>query len=59
MNNNNIYISKLGLGCWSFRGGEYWGPMNQSVVNNIVRRAFELGKIIIIQQRYKMKVKVN
>ena len=43
MNNNKIYISKLGLGCWSFGGGEYWGPMKQSVVNNIVRRAFELG----------------
>ena len=36
-------LSVLGLGCWSFGGGEYWGPVEQSDVDAVVRRAFELG----------------
>ncbi len=33
----------LGLGCWSFGGGEYWGPTNQRDVERVVRRAVDLG----------------
>jgi aryl-alcohol dehydrogenase-like predicted oxidoreductase len=36
-------LSRLGLGCWSFGGGEYWGRQDQSDVDAVVRRAFELG----------------
>ena len=33
----------LGLGCWSFGGGDYWGPRSQDEVDRVVRRAVELG----------------
>ncbi len=33
----------LGLGCWGFGGGEYWGQCEQADVDAVVRRAFELG----------------
>ena len=40
---SRLTLSVLGLGCWSFGGGEYWGPCEQSDVDTVVRRAFELG----------------
>ena len=40
---SGLTLSVLGLGCWSFGGGEYWGPVEQSDVDTVVRRAFELG----------------
>ena len=40
---SGLTLSVLGLGCWSFGGGEYWGPCEQSDVDTVVRRAFELG----------------
>ncbi|MCK4750669.1 MAG: aldo/keto reductase [Bacteroidales bacterium] len=33
----------LGLGCWSFGGGEYWGPSDQGEVNQVVYTAFDHG----------------
>jgi len=33
----------LGLGCWSFGGGEYWGTVDQSEVDAVVQRSVELG----------------
>ncbi len=36
-------LSALGLGCWQFGGGEYWGACDQREVNAVVRRAVELG----------------
>jgi myo-inositol catabolism protein IolS len=39
----SVKLSALGLGCWSFGGGEYWGETNQQDVNGVVRRAVELG----------------
>jgi aryl-alcohol dehydrogenase-like predicted oxidoreductase len=40
---SRLTLSVLGLGCWSFGGGEYRGPCEQSDVDTVVRRAFELG----------------
>ncbi|MFB3817130.1 MAG: aldo/keto reductase, partial [Candidatus Methylomirabilales bacterium] len=36
-------LSALGLGCWQFGGGEYWGDCEQRDVEAVVRRAVELG----------------
>jgi aryl-alcohol dehydrogenase-like predicted oxidoreductase len=40
---SGLKLSVLGLGCWAFGGGEYWGPHEQSDADAVVRRAFELG----------------
>jgi aryl-alcohol dehydrogenase-like predicted oxidoreductase len=40
---SGLKLPVLGLGCWAFGGGEYWGPHVQSDVDAVVRRAFELG----------------
>lgn len=41
--NSGLELSVLGIGCWSFGGGTYWGDQDQSDVNRVVRRAVELG----------------
>jgi myo-inositol catabolism protein IolS len=38
-----LTLSVLGLGCWSFGGGEYWGECRQQDVDAVVRRSVELG----------------
>jgi aryl-alcohol dehydrogenase-like predicted oxidoreductase len=38
----NLRLPQLGLGCWSFGGGDYWGPRDQEQINRVVRRAVEL-----------------
>jgi aryl-alcohol dehydrogenase-like predicted oxidoreductase len=40
---SGLELPVLGLGCWAFGGGEYWGPHEQSDADAVVRRAFELG----------------
>jgi myo-inositol catabolism protein IolS len=40
---SGLKLSTLGLGCWAFGGGEYWGPQDQADVDAVVRRAFEQG----------------
>ncbi|HUL77028.1 MAG TPA: aldo/keto reductase [Vicinamibacteria bacterium] len=40
---SGLKLSVLGLGCWAFGGGEYWGRQDQSDVDAVVRRAFDLG----------------
>jgi aryl-alcohol dehydrogenase-like predicted oxidoreductase len=41
---SGLKLPVLGLGCWEFGGGEYWGDRHeQSAVDAVVRRAFELG----------------
>jgi myo-inositol catabolism protein IolS len=40
---SDLQLSVLGLGCWSFGGGQYWGNQDQAEVNAVVRRAVELG----------------
>lgn len=38
-----LELSVLGLGCWAFGGGDYWGEQDQRDVDAVVRRAVELG----------------
>ncbi len=41
---SGLRLPVLGLGCWAFGGGEYWGERHvQSDVDAVVRRAFDLG----------------
>ena len=40
---SGLKLSVLGLGCWSFGGGEYWGPQDQADVDAVVRRAVDAG----------------
>jgi aryl-alcohol dehydrogenase-like predicted oxidoreductase len=37
-----LILSALGVGCWSFGGGEYWGKQDQADADEVVRRAFDL-----------------
>jgi len=36
-------ISVLGIGCWAFGGGDYWGPQDQADVDAIVGLALDRG----------------
>jgi aryl-alcohol dehydrogenase-like predicted oxidoreductase len=38
-----LTLSAVGLGCWSFGGGAYWGDCRQADADAVVRRAVELG----------------
>jgi aryl-alcohol dehydrogenase-like predicted oxidoreductase len=38
-----LRLSVLGIGCWEFGGGDYWGPQSQAEADAVVRRAFDLG----------------
>lgn len=40
---SDLWLPALGLGCWSFGGGTYWGPTDQGDVDAVVRRALDLG----------------
>ena len=40
---SDIEVSPIGMGCWSYGGGEYWGEQSQNDVNNVVRKALDLG----------------
>jgi len=42
---SGLKLSALGIGCWSFGGGDadYWGPQDQKDAQEVVRRAVELG----------------
>jgi myo-inositol catabolism protein IolS len=42
---SSLKLSLLGVGCWSFGGGEsdYWGPQDQKDAQEVVRRAVDLG----------------
>lgn len=40
---STLTLSALGLGCWSFGGGAYWGECDQADADAVVRRAVELG----------------
>ncbi len=36
-------FSVIGMGCWAFGGGDYWGPDSQPDTHSVVRAAFEAG----------------
>jgi aryl-alcohol dehydrogenase-like predicted oxidoreductase len=38
-----LELPVLGIGCWSFGGGEYWGEQSQKDVDEIVAAALDLG----------------
>ena len=43
LGNTDLNLSILGMGCWAFGGGEYWGAQSQTSVNELVERALDLG----------------
>lgn len=40
---SGLSLSSIGLGCWAFGGGSYWGRLDQADADAVVRRAVELG----------------
>lgn len=40
---SDLFLPELGIGCWSFGGGKYWGEQTQGDVDNIVSSALDLG----------------
>jgi myo-inositol catabolism protein IolS len=43
MGPSNEVVHPIGMGCWAFGGGEYWGEQSQYLVDNLVHRALDLG----------------
>ena len=43
LGNSDLFLSVLGLGCWPFGGGEYWGDQDQADVDAVVNLALDLG----------------
>ena len=41
--NSDFKLSVIGAGCWSFGGGDYWGPLDQQDATKIVHCSVELG----------------
>ncbi len=41
--NGNLELPVLGMGCWAFGGGDYWGTADQGEVNKVVHTAYEHG----------------
>jgi Aldo/keto reductase family len=39
----DLELPILGMGCWAYGGGDYWGPQNQKDVKEVVRFAIEHG----------------
>ena len=39
----DLRLPVLGLGCWPFGGGEYWGPAAQADIDAVVRFAVDQG----------------
>jgi aryl-alcohol dehydrogenase-like predicted oxidoreductase len=40
---SGIKVSALGMGCWSYGGGAYWGNQSQKDVENVVAAALDRG----------------
>ena len=40
---SGLNLSAVGLGCWAFGGGEYWGAQSQDDVDEVVHAALDLG----------------
>ena len=38
-----LVLPPLGLGCWSFGGGQYWGEQSQADVDKVVHGAVDMG----------------
>lgn len=40
---SDIQLSTLGVGCWSYGGGDYWGKQSQQDVDQVIHSAVERG----------------
>jgi aryl-alcohol dehydrogenase-like predicted oxidoreductase len=40
---SGLRLPAVGLGCWAFGGGEYWGAQSQEDVDAVVHAALDLG----------------
>ncbi|WP_185819704.1 aldo/keto reductase [Salibacterium salarium] len=40
---SNLHISVVGMGCWQYGGGDYWGEQSQTDVNRVVHQALDYG----------------
>lgn len=40
---SDLVLPVLGVGCWAFGGGDYWGPQSQGEVDAVVRAALDHG----------------
>ncbi|MCI8624330.1 MAG: aldo/keto reductase [Provencibacterium sp.] len=43
LGNSDLLVSKLGMGCWPYGGGAYWGEQSQKDVNEVVALALDSG----------------
>ena len=42
-NEAGLRLSRIGIGCWAFGGGEYWGRQDQKDADAVVHAAIEKG----------------
>lgn len=40
---SELFLPALGIGCWAYGGGEYWGPQNQQDVDAVAGAAVKQG----------------
>jgi len=40
---DQLNMSRIGIGCWAFGGGAYWGEQSQKDAEAVVRTAIDLG----------------
>lgn len=40
---SDIFVHPIGMGCWAYGSGDYWGEQNQEDVNEIVHMALDKG----------------
>lgn len=43
LGNTNLSLPVLGMGCWAYGGGKYWGEQSQKDVDEVVHTALDLG----------------
>lgn len=43
LGNSDLKVGRMGMGCWSFGGGSYWGEQAQSDVDSVVAVCLENG----------------
>lgn len=40
---SDIEVNPIGMGCWAYGGGDYWGEQSQKDVDNLVHKALDIG----------------
>lgn len=43
LGSSDLHLSVLGMGCWQYGGGKYWGAQRQKDVDETVAQAIDLG----------------